>query len=611
MVVKKLALLLLALVCQTALTALPTKVSASLRNSTIGLSDQLQLDLEIVSENKLDLAAPAAPQIPGFSYRNVVSGSSTQTSWINGAISSSHTRTFTYVYLPQKTGQFKVPGFRLKIGGGSYSTPELTVKVENTASPPAQQHSLDPFYDPFGGVYPDRGRSQGQTLLLCLPENQTVWLGEPAIVSYYIYTDQRVDSFYTQAETDHPGYGKSVYNQPQTLNYEDVEYNGRRFQRALIKRAVIYPQATGRLQVPTLGGQIQFSGFYSYLNRDLESAPAYLTVKPLPGGKPSGFTGAVGNFQVSQGCSSSKLTLGEALNCTLQISGKGNFNQFTSPVFPAADKFQISEPGVEDKLRNPIEGTRLIVYTLLPRETGEYTLPGPTFSWFDTASGSYKVYRGQPMKVKVRQGNVLSYFSGLLEGDRPKTLNPLLNKAGPKDFRPFSSRPWFWLILAACLLSLLASGFMAREKRLSREDPAAFAQKTAGRVLKKYLGQATAAASELSREFFPLAESGLRQYLARRFGLSLSLGTEELLAGLRSGGLPHSLESQLEEFLTLCQKARYMPGGAEAANLDEAVLKLRLLVQAFSRHRDVNGNGKQRRAEGHPNLGNPPAGEER
>ncbi len=611
MVVKKLSLLLLALVCQTALTALPTKVSASLRNNTIGLSDQLQLDLEIVSDKKLDLAAPAAPQIAGFSYRNVVSGSSTQTSWINGAISSSHTRTFTYVYLPQKTGQFKVPGFRLKIGGVNYITPDLTVKVEDSASPPAQQHSFDPWYDPFGGVYPDRGRSQGQTLLLCVPENQTVWLGEPAIVSYYIYTDQRVDSFYTSSETDHPGYGKSIYDQPQTLKYEDVEYNGRRFQRALIKRSVIYPQSTGRLQAPTLGGQIQFSGFYSYLNRDLNSAPAYFNVKPLPPGKPSGFTGAVGKLTVSQGFSSSKLTLGEALTCTLQISGQGNFSQFTSPVFPAVDKFQISEPGVEDKLRNPIEGTRQIVYTLLPRETGEYTIPGPTFSWFDTASGSYKVHRGQPLKVKVRQGNVLSYFSGLLEGDRPKTLNPLLNKAGPKDFRPLDSRPWFWLILAACLLSLLASGFMAREKRLSREDPAAFAQKTAGRVLKKYLGQATAAAGELSPEFYPLAESGLRQYLARKFGLSLSLGTEELLEGLRSGGLPHPLVNQLEEFLTLCQKARYMPGGAEASDLDEAVLKLRLLVQAFSRHRSGNGSANQRLAEGSPNPDNPPPGEER
>ncbi|MDD4223354.1 MAG: BatD family protein [Candidatus Cloacimonetes bacterium] len=594
MVVKKIAFLLLALICSAQLAAQNVKVTASLRNRSIGLSDQLQLDLKISSDKKLDLAAPTAPKIPEFSYRNVVESSSTQSSWINGVFSNTHTKTFTYIYLPQKTGVFSIQGFKLRLGGRDYGTPDLSVEVKDSAAapPPAQQHNFDPWYDPFGGVYPDRSRGQGESFLLCLPETQTVWLGEPAIVSYYIYTDQQVDSFFTESEKDYPGYGKSGYEQPQSLSYEDVQYQNRRFQRALIKRSVIYPQSTGRLQMPTLTGRIQFSGFYSFLNRNAASSPAYINVRSLPPGRPAGFTGAVGNFSVSHSYSSSKITLGEALTCTIQISGRGNFSQFTSPAFGEVENFQISEPGVEDKLRNPIEGERRIIYTLLPRATGEYQLPGVTFSWFDTVSGSYKLSRGQPFDLKVKQGNVLSYFSGLLEGDSPKTLNPLLNRPDYPNFRAHASQPWFWLFLAACLLSLAVSGIVAYNKRLSREDPVAFAQKTASRLLNRYLRRATTAAENLSQEFYPLAESGLGQYLARKYGVSQSLGTEELLAALRQQELPSTLLTQLEEFLLLCQQARYMPGGAEAGNLDAALLKLRQLVQSLSRWRPGTGNGK-------------------
>jgi len=50
----------------------------------------------------------------------------------------------------------------------------------------------------------------------------------------------------------------------------------------------------------------------------------------------------------------------------------------------------------------------------------------------------------------------------------------------------------------------------------------------------------------------------------------------------------------MEEFLLLCQEARYMPGGTEATDLHGALLKLRLLVQALSRLRFGNGKPRNR-----------------
>ncbi len=598
MVVKRTILcLILTVLLFGAMQAQNVRVSSSVSKSVIPLSDQLQLSLDIKSDSQLRIAAPSAPGVSGLIYRNVVNSSSSQTSIINGRVSNSYSLTFIYNYTPQKTGKFTIPGFKFSIGKTVYSTRPISIEVVDAPASPPSQYNMTPYYDPYGADYYSRTRNNGESLLLCQPESQTVYSGEPAVVSYYLYTNQMVESFSSNSEKDYEGYGKSVFEQPNSLNYENVTFKGERFQRALIKRTAIYPQVTGRLQAPTLTGMVQFSGVYSFMNRNIVSSPAWMDVKPLPAGKPAAFTGAVGNFTVSQSFSQTKVTLGEALICTIKISGKGNFSQFTAPAYPASSKFQISEPTVQDKLSNAIEGTRFIYFTILPQETGEHQIPGYQFSWFDSSSGSYRSFQGAPRTLTVKPANVLSYFSGLLQGDKPKTLNPLITAASYPAFRNFSASLWFWLIVAAYIVSLLVSGFIAYEKRSFQLDPVKHQQKTASRILNRYLRKATDAAQEMSPEFHPLAESGLLDYLAKKYGVSKSLSTSELLAVLAEMHIPTNLINQLEEFLTICQKARYMPGGMDASTLADDLVKLKLLVQALSRYKPAIVSATQTEAE--------------
>ncbi len=587
MVVKNFRLWLLPLLLTGSLSAQAVRVSSYLQKDQISRSEQMQLNLEIKSDGRINIPTPSAPQVPGFNYRSMRNSSSSQTSISGGSVNTQYTLGYSYFYTPQRTGRFTVPGFQLRIGSRDYSTSPLSVEVVDSPSGPSpnQQYNLDPYIDPYGSSYFGRNRTAGESLILCLPESQSVFVGQPAIVSYYLYTNQMAESFSTETERDYEGYGKSSFEQPTNLKYETVTYRNERWQRALIKRLVLYPQVSGRLQAPTLSGIVQFSGVYSFLNKSIDSRPAWLEVNALPAGKPAGYTGAVGSFTLSQSYSGDKLTLGEALVCTIKISGKGNFSQFTAPSFPGLDKFQISEPSVSDKLANPIEGTRFIYYTILPSETGSYEIPGFSFSWFDTATGSYRTFNGASHAIAVRPSNVLSYFSGLLHGDRPKSLNPLLQRSDYPPFRNIATRAWFWLILIACLLGLIVAGFFAWERRISRLNPNLYAQKTANRILTRYLRQANEAAKDLSPSFYPLAESGLLTYLAKKYGVSKGLTTSELVAELQSRGLSENLAEQIEAFLLLCQKARFMPGGSEAAPLLAALAQLRGLVQALGRNK--------------------------
>ena len=567
------------------LAAQGVRVRSYLQEERISLSELLQVNLEVSSDGRLNLQTPAAPRIPNFNYRSMRNSSSSQTSIVNGNVSVEYTLTYSYFFNPQKTGRFTIPSFQLRIGNRNFSTNALNVEVVAGSPKPNRQFNVDPYIDPYGTDYFGRNRSAGDSEILCLPQSQSVFAGEPAVVSYYLYTSQMVESFSTQAERDYEGYGKSTFEQPTNLKYETVPYRDSRYQRALIKRLVLYPQVPGRLQAPTLSGVVQFSGVYSFLNKSLDSRPAWLEVKPLPAGKPSAYTGAVGSFSVSESYSESKITLGAALVCTVKITGRGNFSQFTAPSFPALKGFQVSEPSLQDKLATPIEGTRFIYYTILPQSTGDYRIPGVRFSWFDSESGRYREYAGPEKEISVKPANVLSYFSGLLQGGKPKTLNPLLLRAGYPNYRNYSSSFWFWLVIAACLLAVAVNGRLAYERRQIRLDPALFAQKTATRVLGKYLRKAESAAQNMSGDFYPLAESGLLTYLAKKFGVSRGLPVPELLEKLRDQGLDPDLIQQTGDFLLLCQTARYSPGGAEALRIMDALSKLRLVVQSFSRLR--------------------------
>jgi hypothetical protein len=132
---------------------------------------------------------------------------------------------------------------------------------------------------------------------------------------------------------------------------------------------------------------------------------------------------------------------------------------------------------------------------------------------------------------------------------------------------------------------------VARERSLKRRDPAAWAQKSSARVLDKYLRKATDKAREMSGEFYPLAETGLMDYLGRNYGVSRGLSTAEALDALRRKGVPEEIVSQLEDFFLLCQKARYMPGGLDATAIQDSLSRLRSLVQALIRFKNSQSGG--------------------
>ena len=586
MVVKMKKALLLILLFPLVLSAL--KVDLSVNKNTINLNEQLELILKISDDNRIKVQEPTPPSIPLFSFRNMTSSSSSSVVLEGTKLVSEFSETYRFIYFPLKTGTTTIPSFQVKVNGKYYATRPISVEVVKAeqktpgqSSPPVPGIIPFGFDDSFFGG--DREGWAGDTFILALPKVQKVYRGFPAIVSYYLYTDEMVGSFNLENEIDSDGYGKSTYEQPTMLNYEEVTINGKQYKRALIKRLALIPNREGRLQAPILEGYARLYGF-GLLNKNLQSEGGIIDVLPLPTNNvPPSFGGAVGNFKLSHSLSRKELSLGETITFTLKIEGRGNFNQFSAPQFASGKGFQVSTPMVIDNLNAGIEGTRTYYYTLIPQDKGVYELPELNFAWFDNDSGSYKIYRSPKEQIKVSSANVLSYFSRLRQSRNPKAMLPKISRESYPDYVPYVKQPWYWILVVLIVLATIVVSFVAVERKMKRDNPERYASLKAEKVLLHYLKPATAAAKNLSLDFYPLAEKALFQYLASKYKLSNHLSTQEKLQALSEKNIPEWLLDEIQIFLSHSQAARFMPETDRAVNLEEDLARIRKIFTGFSR----------------------------
>ncbi|MDD2228908.1 MAG: BatD family protein [Candidatus Cloacimonetes bacterium] len=571
------------------------RVDVSVNKYTISTNDQLTLTLKISDSARLNVSEPSAPVVNLLSFRNMTSSSASSVSWQGGGMVSEHSHTYNYIYFPQKTGKTTIPAFSVKVNNRDYKTRPIDITVIAAANPNSKQSQSSPAFpnsNPYGFTLPDywgdNNQALGNTFLTALPETQYVYSGFPALVSYYLYTDEMVRSFNLEEENDFEGYGKSTYEQPTMLNYEDVRHNGKNYKRALIKRLAIMPNREGTLQAPQMKGIARLYNF-GYLNKSLQSTGGVIAVRPLPRTNvAAGFNGAVGNFKLSHSISKAELALGEALTFILKIQGRGNFNRFSAPAFATGKGFQVSSPVVMDNINAGIEGSRTFYYTLIPQSKGQLKLPDLPFSWFDNDQGEYRTYSISNQIIEVKSANVLSYLNRIWEPQTPRSMHPKINKAKYPAYITYAGQAWYWLIVFLILAFCVLVSIKAYELKLKRKSPELYAKKQAGRILQKYMKQATNAAQNLSPEFYPLAEKALFDYLTAKYKLGNSLSTEEKISMLREQNVPLELVEEMQSFLQHCLTARFMPEADRTINLQEDLGLLQNIIFGFSRLKNHN-----------------------
>ena len=127
-----------------------TQVTASVGSDTVGVQDQFRFTITVSGKDSDSAEAPRISDLQNF---EIVAGPnvSSQFQWINGRASSS--KSFIYILIPEKEGQFTIDSVEVRVGDAVYKTQPLQIRVtsapvQSSPQPQRRIRPIDPF-DPF------------------------------------------------------------------------------------------------------------------------------------------------------------------------------------------------------------------------------------------------------------------------------------------------------------------------------------------------------------------------------------------------------------------------------------------------------------------------------
>ncbi len=140
----------------------------------------------------------------------------------------------------------------------------------------------------------------------------------------------------------------------------------------------------------------------------LETAPIEVEVKPLPPGAPSGFSGAVGRFDIALEERPTQTEQGLPFEVTIVIEGEGNPNAMGMPYVPRLQGAHIVDTDQRFSLQDPDQGVarKEITHSVAPEAGGRLRFPPIAYSYFDPVREDYVTKTTSAFDVEVSPRHV-------------------------------------------------------------------------------------------------------------------------------------------------------------------------------------------------------------
>ena len=544
--------------------------------------DQFRLSFTISSKKVRDFRAP---NIKDF---EVLMGPSRSTQYqnINGVETNSIT--FTYILMAGKEGTYKIPGATIVADGNNYTSNSVEIKVlppdqsSGSASGNSSQSSRNQA---------NSGKITDKELFMMATASKTkVYEQEAILLTYKVYTQVNL----TELRGDIPdlkGFHTQEVELPNQKTFTLEHYNGRNYNTTIWRQLVLFPQQTGKVEIPsvTFEGTISqriasadpFDAFFNggnviNIQKNLVTPKLVIDVKELPAGKPSNFSGGVGEFTISSSINTQELKTNDAVTIKLVISGTGNMKLINTPEVAFPQDFEIYDPKVDNKFnltRNGLSGNKVIEYLAIPRHAGTYTIPPIEFSYFDLKSQSYKTLKTDAYTLNVAkgEGNSEQVVANFISKEDLKVLGQDIRyiKTGDtnltrKDDYFFGSMSyWMWYIIPLTLF--IACMVIYRKQALENANVAKVRTKKANKVATKRMKNAGKLLAEKKTEaFYDEVLKALWGYISDKLSMPVSQLSKDNIEGkLQQHQVADELVKEFIDILNDCEFARYAPGSQD------------------------------------------------
>ena len=508
---------------------------------------------------------------------------------INGHTSSSSSVTITYTLYAAKNGSFTIGASHAVVGGKRLSSRPVKIQVSGHAqrtNGAPNMHGQDSYDQP-------RMRSAGSAIsgsdlfIKVSASKKRVHEQEPILLTYKVYT--QVDL--TQLEGKMPdlkGFHTQEVPLPQQKTFHTETVNGRPYKCVTWSQYVMYPQMTGRLEIPSItfkGIVVQqnrnvdpmeafFNGGSGYVEvkKDIKAPGITLQVDPLPQ-RPANFSGGVGKFNISASLDKKEVKAGEPITLRVVVGGIGNLKLLKQPVVNFPKDFDKYDAKVTDKTRltaNGVEGNMVYDFLAVPRNQGSYTIPSVELTYYDTGKNAYKTIKTQPFKVEVEKGDGTSAESEDFASQDKDIHTIKLGKAEQhKADEMFFGSFGYWISLLMPLIAFVVLLIVFRRRAIENADIVKKRSNRAGKIATKRLRLANKLMLQGKQgEFYDEVMRALWGYMSYKLNMPAEkLNRDNIRETL---GRHFVDDATIEKFTTAldeCEFERYAPGDA-AGNMN-------------------------------------------
>ena len=544
--------------------------------------------------NRLKVAEPTIPEIEGF---RILTGPhrSTQTSMqmVNGETTTSQSVTFTYTLLAEKEGDYTIPAATIVVEGEKTTSNEVKIKVL-----PADQRGNSSSQNSnnnrgISSSSESTNISNDDLFIKASLSKAKVYEQEAVLLTYKVYSAVNLTNL-DFPTPDLKGFHIQEVELPKEKHFELEHYNGRNYQTLIWRQFVLFPQQSGKIEIPSLTFEgvvavqtrrsmdpfeMMFNGGPSYVEvkKSLKTNSLKLNVEKLPTNRPANFSGGVGKFSISSSINNTDLKTNEEITLKVVVKGVGNMKLIGNPEVEFPSEFEVYDPIISNKFslqNNGFSGEKIYEYVITPRASGTYTIPAAKLSYFDTTTGSYRTVETESYTLNIEKGkeSQTTTISSYIGKEKGKVLGSdirhikLGEDAGVNDNRVLFGSFIYLLSYIIPLMIFIGYIITYRRKMAENSNLELVRNKKANKVAVKRLKIAHKLLKENRKnEFYDEILKTIWGYLSDKLSIPVSqLSKENIVTELKNKGVNEAMTSGIMELLNEGEYARYAPGNTDA-----------------------------------------------
>ncbi len=528
------------------------------------------------------------------------SGRSTSVQIMNGKRTKSVQSTYTYVLRPSGTGKFTLNPATAKVKGNEISSEPYAIQVAasgaaSSSRQPQQQSGQSARQPQNVGV------QDGDIFLKMDLSRNKVVVGEPVIATLKLYQRVNIAGFENVTFPSFNGFWSQEIEAPTNIEFTREVYDGQIYNSALLRKFILIPQQQGQVKIDpaemvclvnirvSAGGTSIFDGFfddYRTIRKKVSTAPATVSVSPLPSGAPASFAGGVGTFEISAKLSRDTLKAHEAASLLVTVSGKGNVTLLEAPKVSFPPDMEVYDTKVSDRVdKNGLSGSKYYEFPFIPRSHGDFVIEPVKYSYYDVNQGRYVTLETPALPLHVERSNESDAGGIVVSGPSQKDVRTLgsdirfISTKAPglgESGKFFVGSPLFIVLVVLIIVVAVACWFVFRKVAARKADVVGMKNRKATKMALKRLHLAnTFLKQNLYTAFYEELHKALLGFISDKMNMPVAeLSRDRMTDALKEGNVDEKYIETFIGILDACEFARYAPDAgheAMAAHYESAV----------------------------------------